>query len=65
MKLLRELKLTLAIHNHLHKMELLTVDDLKKECERQHRAIPDEAVCRTICSDCQEALWIAREEEEN
>ena len=61
MELLKDLKLTKDIHTHLEKMGLVTVDDLKKECKRQRDSIPDDAVFRSICSDCSEAelaIWI-------
>ena len=42
-------------------MELKTLDELEAECRRQMDLIPDDAVCRAICSDCQESVWEARE----
>ena len=59
--LLQDVKLTKSQHDHLEKMELKTLDELEAECRRQMDLIPDAAVCRAICSDCQESVWEARE----
>ena len=61
---LKDLKLTKDVHAHLENMGLETFDDLKKECKRQRDNIPDNAVLRSICSDCSEAEMAIWKQEE-
>lgn len=55
---LKDLKLSKDVHDHLETMGLSTFEDLKKECKRQRDSIPDDAVMRSICSDCSEAEMV-------
>jgi len=59
--LLKDVKLTRDCHEHLERQGLITLDDLEAACTRQIKAIPDDAVMRSICTDCQDAVWKARE----
>ena len=58
---LKDVKLTKSQHEHLEEQEITTLDELEAECNRQFSLIPDDAVIRSICTDCQESVWEARE----